>query len=82
MPPGDDEAAPEGIFGAEGGSDASWVITVPVRTKNGEKYAVIPTRTARGEAVESEQALEMVQAGELAPLAVVSSMEEAKCGKA
>ena len=70
-----------GPEGAEGAGRSGMAITVPIRTAEGEKFALVPTMTPDGQPIEPEEAVAAVQAGELEPLGVFSSMEEAEQAK-
>ena len=71
---------PEGARGAmRGGHGAA--VTVPMETPEGERFVLVPTATPDGQPIEPAEAVEAVRAGELEPLGVFSSMEEAERAK-
>ena len=65
-----------------GGGQEAVAMTVPVRTRRGEKFALVPSQDANGQRLEPEQAMQMVKTGELEPIGVYPSMEEAEQAKA
>ena len=70
------------VEGAAGGERQAVAQTMPIETPEGQKFALIPTQTPDGQRIEPEQAMELVQAGELEPLGVFPTMEEAERAKA
>ena len=70
---------PEGARGA--GGDA-FAVTLPMQTEQGEQFAVIPTITPDGQPIPPEQAVEAVKQGQLEPIGLFPSMQEAEEAKA
>lgn len=70
------------VEGVAGGKREAQAHTLPIETSDGERFAVVPARTPDGERIASDRAIEMVRAGELEPIGIFSTMEEAERAKA
>lgn len=69
--------------GAAGGADEAVAHTVSMKTSEGEeRFAVLPARTRDGKRIPADRAMEMARAGELEPVGIFSTMEEAERMKA
>lgn len=76
------QLAAGGPEGARGAGREAGSMVMPVDTPDGQMFAVIPTVTPDGKQLEPEHAVELVRAGEMEPIGVFPTMEEAEAAQA